>query len=106
ARTRYLSGNRITEADFRLFTTLVRFDAVYYVHFKCNLRRIDDYEHLRGYLRELYQLPGIADTVSLTHIKQHYYRSHPSINPKGFVPKGPLLDLTAPHGRGAFAREG
>ena len=96
---RYLVGDRITEADWRLFTTLVRFDAVYVGHFKCNLRRIADYEHLSGYLRELYQHPGIAATVDLDHIKRHYYRTHGSINPTGIVPLGPALDLDAPHGR-------
>ncbi|AGM41691.1 glutathione S-transferase [Spiribacter salinus M19-40] len=98
---RYLTGEAITEADWRLFTTLVRFDAVYVGHFKCNLRRIDDYPHLRGYLRDLYQQPGIAETVSLDHIKRHYYTSHPMINPTGIIPAGPVLDLDAPHGRGA-----
>ena len=96
---RYLVGDRITEADWRLFTTLVRFDAVYVGHFKCNLRRIDDYRHLSGYLRELYQVPGVAETVDMTHIKQHYYASHETINPTGVVPLGPALDLEAPHGR-------
>ncbi|MEX0387342.1 glutathione S-transferase family protein [Spiribacter onubensis] len=98
---RYLTGAGITEADWRLFTTLVRFDAVYVGHFKCNLRRIDDYPHLSGYLRDLYQQPGIAGTVSLDHIKRHYYTSHPMINPTGVIPVGPLLDLDAPHARGA-----
>jgi glutathionyl-hydroquinone reductase len=97
---RYLVGRRITEADWRLFTTLVRFDAVYYSHFKCNLRRIIDYPNLWNYLRELYQVPGVADTVSLDHIKRHYYGSHRSINPTGIVPVGPLLDFTTPHDRG------
>ncbi len=96
---RYLTGDAITEADWRLFTTLVRFDAVYVGHFKCNLRRIDDYPHLSGYLRDLYQQPGIAETVSLDHIKRHYYTSHPMINPTGVIPAGPILDLDAPHGR-------
>jgi len=96
---RYLVGGRITEADWRLFTTLIRFDAVYHGHFKCNIRRIADYPNLGAYLRELYQWPGIADTVNFQHIKQHYYRSHPTINPNGIVPLGPLLDLEAPHGR-------
>lgn len=99
ARSRYLVGGCITEADWRLFTTLVRFDAVYYGHFKCNLRRIADYPNLSNYLRELYQLPGIAETVNLDHIKQHYYGSHRHINPTGVVPKGPRLDFTAPHDR-------
>ena len=98
---RYLTGDAITEADWRLFTTLVRFDAVYVGHFKCNLRRIDDYPHLSGYLRDLYQQPGIASTVDLDHIKRHYYTSHPMINPTGVIPAGPVLDLDAPHHRGA-----
>ncbi|KFA35882.1 glutathione S-transferase family protein [Xanthomonas vasicola] len=97
---RYLCGDRLTEADWRLFTTLVRFDAVYVGHFKCNLRRIADYPHLSGFLRELYQMPGIAETVNFQHIKGHYYQSHETINPTGIVPMGPLLDLDAPHGRG------
>ncbi|XHH30150.1 glutathione S-transferase family protein [Xanthomonas euroxanthea] len=97
---RYLCGEVLTEADWRLFTTLVRFDAVYVGHFKCNLRRIADYRHLSGFLRELYQMPGIADTVNFQHIKGHYYQSHGTINPTGIVPLGPLLDLQAPHGRG------
>ncbi|WP_353221477.1 glutathione S-transferase family protein [Salinisphaera sp. C84B14] len=101
AEQRYLAGSRITEADWRLFVTLVRFDAVYVGHFKCNLRRIADYPHLSGYLRELYQVPGIAETTNFDHIKQHYYRSHPTINPTGIVPVGPALDLYAPHGRAA-----
>ncbi|MGY0712646.1 glutathione S-transferase family protein [Azospirillum argentinense] len=96
---RYLLGNRQTEADWRLFTTLVRFDAVYVGHFKCNLRRIADYPNLSGYLRDLYQVPGVAETVDFYHIKRHYYASHTMINPTGVVPKGPALDLDAPHGR-------
>ncbi|MES1940167.1 glutathione S-transferase [Salinisphaera sp. T5B8] len=103
AEQRYLAGSRITEADWRLFVTLVRFDAVYVGHFKCNLRRIADYPNLSGYLRELYQVPGIAETTNFDHIKQHYYRSHPTINPTGIVPVGPELDLYAPHGRAATA---
>lgn len=99
ARRRYLVGDRITEADWRLFTTLVRFDAVYVGHFKCNLRRIADYPNLSGYLRELYQVPGIAETVSFEHIKRHYYQSHRTINPTGVVPVGPELELGRPHGR-------
>ncbi len=99
SRERYLVGGRITEADWRLFTTLVRFDAVYVGHFKCNLRRIADYPHLSGYLRELYQVPGVADTVDLFHIKHHYYGSHATINPTRIVPNGPELDLDAPHER-------
>ena len=96
---RYLLGEQITEADWRLFVTLVRFDAVYVGHFKCNLRRIDDYPNLSGYLRDLYQQPGIAQTVDFNHIKRHYYGTHPSINPIGIVPKGPAIDLSTPHGR-------
>jgi len=103
ADNRYLLGDRITEADWRLFVTLVRFDAVYVGHFKCNLRRIADYPNLAGYLRELYQVPGIAETTNFDHIKQHYYRSHGTINPTGIVPAGPALDLDAPHGRDAVA---
>mgnify|MGYP006430917057 CR=1 FL=1 len=98
---RYLTGDAITEADWRLFTTLVRFDPVYVGHFKCNRRRIADYPNLGGYLRDLYQQPGIAETVSIDHIKRHYYTSHPMINPTGVIPAGPVLDLAAPHGRGA-----
>lgn len=93
---RYLTGERITEADWRLFTTLLRFDAVYHGHFKCNLRRIADYPNLWAYTRELYQWPGVADTVDFAHIKGHYYRSHVTINPTGVVPKGPILDFSAP----------
>jgi glutathionyl-hydroquinone reductase len=100
---RYLVGEATTEADWRLFTTLVRFDAVYFGHFKCNLRRIADYPNLSGYLRDLYQRPGVAETVSFDHIKRHYYESHETINPTGIVPLGPALDLDAPHGRGAAA---
>ncbi|MCA1974306.1 MAG: glutathione S-transferase family protein [Caenispirillum sp.] len=100
SRQRYLVGDRLTEADWRLFTTLVRFDAVYVGHFKCNLRRIADYPALSGYLRELYQVPGVAGTVDFDHIKRHYYGSHPTINPTGIIPKGPDLDLWRPHGRG------
>jgi putative glutathione S-transferase len=101
ARRRYLVGDRITEADWRLFTTLVRFDPVYYGHFKCNLKRLVDYPNLWAYTRELYQVRGIDETVNMDHIKHHYYGSHPSINPNGIVPKGPALDFTAPHGRAA-----
>lgn len=97
---RYLCGDRITEADWCMFPTLVRFDPVYHGHFKCNLRRIADYPNLWGYLRELYQYPGIAETVRFDHIKRHYYRSHESINPTRVVPLGPIMDLTGPHGRG------
>ena len=96
---RYLLGDEITEADWRLFTTLVRFDPVYVGHFKCNLRRIADYPALSGYLRELYQMPGIAETVVMPHIKTHYFVSHRNLNPTGIVPKGPILDFLTPHGR-------
>jgi len=102
ARQRYLVGNALTEADWRLFTTLVRFDAVYYGHFKCNLRRITDYHNLSNYLRDLYQVPGVAETVNLDHIKRHYYGSHRKINPTGIVPLGPALDFDAPHDRERF----
>jgi glutathionyl-hydroquinone reductase len=104
-RSRYLVGDCITEADWRLFTTLVRFDAVYYGHFKCNLRRIEDYPNLSNYLRDLYQVPGIAGTVDIDHFKLHYYASHRHINPTGVVPRGPALDFSAPHDRARkFAR--
>ena len=96
---RYLCGDRVTEADWCMFPTLVRFDAVYYGHFKCNLRRIVDYPNLWGYLRDLYQYPGVAETVDMDHIKRHYYRSHESVNPTRIVPKGPVLDFSVPHGR-------
>jgi putative glutathione S-transferase len=102
ATRRYLLGDTITEADWRLFTTLVRFDAVYVGHFKCNKRRIADYPNLSGYLRELYQMTGVPETVNMTHIKNHYYQSHGMINPTGVVPVGPELDLTAVHGRGSL----
>jgi putative glutathione S-transferase len=97
--SRYLFGNRIVETDWRLFCTVVRFDPVYYSHFKCNLRRILDYPNLQGYLADLYQQPGIAETVNLDHIKRHYYITHDHINPTRIVPIGPELDLTKPHGR-------
>jgi putative glutathione S-transferase len=96
---RYLTGDRITEADWRLFTTLVRFDAVYYGHFKCNRRRIVDYPNLWGYVRDLYQVEGVAETVKLPLIKAHYYGSHKTINPHLIVPIGPDIDFAAPHGR-------
>lgn len=104
SRNRYLLGERLTEADWRLFTTLVRFDPVYVGHFKCNIRRIADYPNLSGYLRELYQVPGVKETVNLTHIKRHYYESHTTINPTGIVPVGPALDYDAPHGRERLAK--
>ena len=100
---RYLFGDRLTEADWRLFTTLVRFDPVYVGHFKCNIRRIVDYPHLSGYLRDLYQTPGVGETVDFHHIKTHYYGSHRTINPTGIVPVGPAIDLDRPHGRSSVA---
>lgn len=96
---RYLTGAHISEADWRLFTTLIRFDAVYVGHFKCNLREIRDYPALSAYLRDLYQQPGIADTVDIDYIKEHYYRSQPTVNPSGVIPLGPSLDFSSPHGR-------
>ena len=103
SRQRYLVGDRLTEADWRLFTTLVRFDPVYVGHFKCNLRRLMDYPSLWNYLLELYQVPGVAQTVNLRHIKRHYYESHTSINPTRVVPSGPAIDYTAAHNRNASA---
>lgn len=100
ADNRYLTGNRITEADWRLFTTVLRFDAVYHTHFKCNRRRIVDYPNLWGWARELYQWPGVADTVHFDHITRHYYYSHDMVNPHRIVPIGPDTDWMAPHGRG------
>jgi putative glutathione S-transferase len=99
SQSRYLFGNRIVEADWRLFCTLIRFDVVYHGHFKCNLRRIIDYPNLQGYLMDLYQQPGIAETVNFDHIKRHYYMTHTEINPTRIVPIGPALDLTKGHGR-------
>ncbi|MFV8782944.1 glutathione S-transferase family protein [Microbulbifer sp. SA54] len=99
-KNRYLTGDAITEADWRLFTTLIRFDAVYHGHFKCNKQRLADYANLWDYVRELYQWPGVSDTVDFHHIKTHYYASHRNINPTGIVPLGPELDYSAPHGRG------
>ncbi|MCQ4303317.1 glutathione-dependent reductase [Stutzerimonas frequens] len=109
-KQRYLTGEYLAEADWRLFTTIIRFDAVYHGHFKCNLRRIEDYPNLSNWLRELYQWPGIAETVDFTHIKNHYYASHRQINANGIVPQGPLLGLDRPHdrerlpGRGIWSR--
>lgn len=103
---RYLAGEYLTEADIRLFTTLIRFDAVYYGHFKCNLRRIADYPNLSNWLREIYQWPGIAETVNFEHIKNHYYGSHKTINPTGIVPKGPAQDFTATHDRERLSGKG
>jgi putative glutathione S-transferase len=99
---RYLVGNTITEADWRLFCTLIRFDAVYYSHFKCNWRHIYEYLNLSNYLRDLYQVPGVAETVSIEQIKRHYYGSQRHVNPSGIVPVGPQLDFAAPHDRGRF----
>lgn len=102
ATHRYLAGNVITEADWRLFTTLIRFDAVYVGHFKCNKKRIADYPNLNGYLKELYQVPGVKETTDFYHIKRHYYFSHTTINPTQIVPVGPELDLESSHGREAL----
>ncbi|MDQ3200983.1 MAG: glutathione S-transferase family protein [Pseudomonadota bacterium] len=106
AANRYLVGEYLTEADVRLFTTLIRFDAVYHGHFKCNLRRIADYPNLSSWLREMYQWPGVAETVDFTHIKNHYYGSHKTINPTGIVPKGPQQDFTTPHDRARLNGKG
>ena len=100
---RYLLGDRITEADWRLFTTLLRFDPVYVGHFKCNRRRIVDFENLWPYVRDLYQVPGVAETVHMDHIKSHYYGSHDTINPTRIVPVGPDIDFSDPHGRDALS---
>lgn len=105
AGRRFLFGTRPVEADWRLFCTLVRFDAVYHGHFKCNLRRIVDYPNLQGYLCDLYQQPGIAETVNFDHIKRHYYMTHDEINPTRIVPLGPVLDLARPHGRDRLGAE-
>jgi putative glutathione S-transferase len=102
SRQRFLTGRHLTEADWRLFTTLVRFDTVYYSHFKCNLRRIADYSNLWNYTRDLYQVPGVSETVSIDHIKRHYYGSQRQVNPTGIVPIGPQIDFTAPHDRHRF----
>jgi len=99
ARSRFLLGAAPTEADWRLFTTLVRFDPVYVGHFKCNLRRLTDYPNLWGYTRDLYQWPKVRQTVDFTHIKRHYYMSHPPLNPSRIVPLGPIIDFDTPHGR-------
>lgn len=100
SENRYLMGERLSEADWRLFTTLVRFDPVYHLHFKCNRKRIIDFPNLWAYTRELFQMPGVADTVSFAHIIRHYHYSHDSINPNRIIPVGPDLDFGAPHGRG------
>ncbi len=99
---RFLIGNQITETDWRLFPTLVRFDAVYFGHFKCNKKQIIDYPNLWGYMRDLYQIPGIAETVNMDHIKRHYYITHNSINPTTIVPLGPEIDFNIPHDRERF----
>lgn len=99
SRSRFLIGNELTEADLRLFPTLVRFDAVYFIHFKCSVRRIADYPNLSGYLRDIFQLEGVDGTVNMEHIKRHYYLSHPQLNPKQIIPVGPDFDLSAPHDR-------
>jgi putative glutathione S-transferase len=104
SRQRYLCGDRLTEVDIRLVVTLLRFDLVYHGHFKCNARRIADYPNLSGYMRELYQMPGVAATFSAEHAKRHYYESHRSINPSGIVPVGPPLDFDRPHDRERFVR--
>jgi putative glutathione S-transferase len=103
SKQRYLAGEQITEADWRLFTTLVRFDAVYYNHFKTNKKRLMDYPNLWAYTRELYQVSGVAETVNMDHIKYHYFASHRSINPTGIVPKGPEIDFMQPHGRDSIS---
>jgi glutathionyl-hydroquinone reductase len=103
SQQRYLCGNRLTEADINMFTTLLRFDAVYYVHFKCNLKRIVDYPNLWNYLKDLYQHPGIKETCNLDHIKRHYYMSHPHINPHRIVPKGPIINFEEAHDRDQFS---
>ena len=104
-RQRWLVGNAMTEADIRLFTTLVRFDTVYFGHFKCNQQRIADYPNLSSYVRDIYQMPAVRGTVNLTHIKSHYYHSHGHVNPTRIIPKGPALDLDAPHDRARFEAE-
>ncbi len=99
SQQRYLVGNTLTEADIRLWTTLVRFDPVYVTHFKCDRKRIADYPNLNGFLKDIYQLPGVAETVNMAHIRHHYFRSHPTINPHGIISVGPQLDWDSPHGR-------
>ena len=103
SRQRYLCGDSVTEADWCMFTTLIRFDLVYHYHFKCNLRRLTDYPNLWNYLKELYQVPGVAETCDFDHIRQHYFRSHPTVNPTRIVPKGPLLDFNEAHDRQRIA---
>lgn len=105
SKQRYLVGDQISEADWRLFTTLIRFDAVYFGHFKTNKQRLEDYHHISNYLRELYQVPGVQETVNMTHIKRHYYYSHANINPTRVVPLGPELDFERPHDREWFSKD-
>ncbi|MCL7419055.1 MAG: glutathione S-transferase family protein [Halalkalicoccus sp.] len=105
ADRRYLAGDRLTEADLCMFTTLIRFDQVYHTHFMCNVMQIQDYEHLWPYLRDLYQTPGVAETVNMDHIKEHYYTTHPDVNPSRIVARGPDLDFGAPHDRDELAGE-
>jgi putative glutathione S-transferase len=102
ASQRFLTGDSPLEADWRLFPTLMRFDTIYHGHFKCNIRRLVDYDNLWNYTRDLYQMPGIAETINLTHAKRHYHESHETINPHGIVPAGPILDFSAPHNRDAL----
>ena len=104
ADRRFLLGDALTEADIRLFTTLVRFDSVYAGHFKCNIRRLVDLPNLWAYTRDVYAVPGVAGTVDMEHIKRHYHESHRGLNPLGIVPAGPALDFRAPHGREKTAR--
>jgi putative glutathione S-transferase len=106
SRQRYLCGDRVTEADIRLLVTLLRFDLVYFSHFKCNLRRIADYPSLSGYTRDLYQMPGVAATFDAAHVKRHYYESHRTLNPGGIVPRGPAIDFDGPHQRARLAAGG
>jgi len=106
ARRRYLCGDRLTEADIRLLPTLLRFDLVYFSHFKCNVRRLADYRNLSGYARELYQMPGVAATFNAEHAKRHYYESHRTLNPSGIVPLGPAIDFGGPHERARLERGG
>ncbi len=103
-KQRYLAGRQITEADWRLFVTLLRFDAVYAVHFKCSKRRVTDYPNLWGHTREMYQVPGVAETVNMDHIRHHYFESHPHVNPAGVVAAMPMIDFTEPHGREAVGK--
>lgn len=100
SKHRYLCGDVITEADWCLFTTLIRFDLVYYTHFKCNVKHIYEYRSMWNYLKELYQLPGVSETCNFEHIKNHYFKSHPTVNPHGIVPVGPVIDFNEPHNRG------